>query len=161
MIQFDLLLKLGISAVLVLILGAIATSAIDNLGELVHFNCRAQNDRTRCELTHEPLIGNLQTQHFDKADLIKTTQQSKTDFLGRSVSRLVLVTRSQQEIPLTRNWSSNANDQLLAQRDQLDRFLNTQAQTVSIRTHRPWQLWAILAGLGIVGYLSMVLLWKR
>ncbi len=157
--QFDLLLKLGVAAV-VLILGAIASNLIDNLGELVHFNCRAQLDRVQCELTHEPLIGTLQTLQFDKADLIKITQQSKSNVFGKT-SRLVLVTRSHGEIPLTRNWSRSANDQLIAQRDQIDRFLNTQAQTLSVRTHRPWQLWAILVGLGIVGYGSIALLWKR
>lgn len=161
MTQFDLLLKLGVSAVLVLILAAIATSAIDNLGELVHFNCRAENDQVRCELVHEPLIGKLQTLHFDKASLIKTTLQSKNGLFGKTISRLVLVTRSQDEIPLTRNWSRSANDQLLAQRDQLDRFLNsTQAQTLSVRTHRPWQLWAILVGLGILESLSIRVLFN-
>ncbi|MBW4421115.1 MAG: hypothetical protein KME13_18070 [Myxacorys californica WJT36-NPBG1] len=126
------------------------------MGELVHFNCRSQTSRVLCELAHEPLIGNLQTLHVAKTDLIRTRVQSRNDVLGRSISRLILVTGSQGELPFTRNWSRSANDQLFAQRDQIDRFLNTsQSETLDVRTHRPGQLWVVLGGLGIISIVGI------
>lgn len=155
------LFKLITTAFLTATVVGMGGHAIADLGELVHFNCRPQASNTLCELTHEPLIGGLHTQSLAKSDCIKTSVQSKRDLLGRSLDRLVLVTRSQGELPLTRNWSESANDQLLAQQDQLDRFLNTaSANTVNIRTHRPGYLWIILGGLGIFSAIAGIKLWQ-
>lgn len=155
-----LLFKLVTSAFLTLTATGIGGSAIADMGELVHFNCRSQTSRVLCELTHEPLIGDLQTLHFAKSNLIRTSVQSKSDVIGRPISRLILVTQSQGELPLTRNWSRSANDQLFAQRDQIDRFLSTsQSQVLNVRTHRPGQLWVILGGLGIVSGIIEIKLW--
>ncbi len=131
-----------------------------DLGELVHFNCRPQPNKVICELTHEPLMGNLNTRYFAKSDLIKTNVQRELSFYGGSVVRLALNTKAQGEIPFTRSGSRTANAQLLAQRNQIDRFLTTpQAQTLSVRTHRPWQLWAILGSLGVVSGTLGRILW--
>lgn len=160
-VRSRLLFKLITTTLLTATVVGIGGHAIADLGELVHFNCRPQTGGVICELTHEPLLGGLHTQYFAKSDCIKTTVQSKGDLLGRSISRLVLVTRSQGELPLTRNWSESANDQLLAQRDQLDRFLNTpSANTLNIRTHRPGYLWVILGGLGIFSAIAGIKLWQ-
>lgn len=149
-------LKVGTSAIVTLILIKIGQAAIASMGELVHFNCRSITAQSRCELTHEPLIGSLETRYLNKADLVETRVQTDQ---GRS--RLVLVLRSQQQLPLTRNWSRTANAQLLAQRSVIDRFLATpQMDTLSVRTHRPWQLWAILAVLGLIGGGIGLLLWS-
>lgn len=127
-----------------LIVGLLGTSmkAIENMGGLVHFNCRPKSDQVICELTREPLIGGLETQHLNKAELRSTKIQQ-----GRNANqvRLALVARSGEEIPLTDNWSSSNNQQLFRQRDRLDRFLaDPKATTIEVRTHRPWQLWAML-----------------
>ncbi|MBW4421705.1 MAG: hypothetical protein KME13_21200 [Myxacorys californica WJT36-NPBG1] len=151
-----LLFKLTTTAVLALTVTGIGRSAIVDMGELAHFNCRSQTSRVLCELTHEPLIGNLQTLHAAKTDLIRTRVQSKNDVIGRPISRLVLVTGSQGELPLTHNWSRSANGQLFAQRDQIDRFLNTsQSETLNVRTYRPGQLWVVLGGLGIISIVGI------
>jgi hypothetical protein len=96
-------------------------------------------------LTHEPLIGQLKTVQFDKADLKMTKPQQ-----GRRSTdqRLAIVLQSGEEIPLTHNWSVSNNEQLFQQRELLDRFIADQnATTLYVRTHRPGQLWVILAGL--------------
>jgi hypothetical protein len=151
--------KLIGTTLLAAIVVGIGKSAIDDLGELIHFNCRPQGDRVICELTHEPLIGSLQTCFLDKTDLIRTSVQSKRHIVGRPSAQLVLVTRSQGELPLTRNGSSSANKQLFAQRDRLDRFLNTRAETLNLRTHRPGQLWVILGGVIIFAGIGGTWLW--
>lgn len=134
----------GISGVLIAVLVGAGKTAIDTMGGLVHFNCRPQSNRVICELTREPLIGGLETQKFDKAELQATKIQQ-----GRfNQIRLALVTRSGKEIPLTQNWSISNNQQLFQQREMLDRFLaDPNATTLSVRTHRPGQLWVILAAL--------------
>lgn len=154
------LLKLGITAFCILIGLRIGEVAIADLGELVHFNCRPQPDQVTCELTHEPLMGNLNTLYLAKSDLIKTNVQMEWSLYRGSVARLVLNTKAQGEIPFTRNGSKTANAQLFAQRDQIDRFLTTpQAKILSVRTHRPWQLWAILGSLGMVSGTFGRILW--
>jgi hypothetical protein len=134
----------GAFGVLLVVLGGAGKTAIDTMGGLVHFNCRPQSNRVVCELTHEPLIGRLDTRQFDKAELQTTrTQQGRS-----SQVRLALMTRSGEEIPLTPNWSASNNQQLFRQREAIDRFLaDPKATTLSVRTHRPGQLWVILAGL--------------
>lgn len=128
-------------------------TAIAQMGTLIHFNCSPQAGKVICELTREPLIGKSQTRDLDKTELVKTQVQS-----SQSSTRLTLLTR-EGELPFTHNWSSTANAQLLAQRDQIDQFLNTpEATSLYVRTHRPWQLWAILAGLGLIsGLLTKIL----
>lgn len=154
------LLLIGITAFIAVIVTKIGGRAIVDMGELVHFNCGSQNNRVRCELTHEPLIGRLQTLYLTKADLTRTSVQSKNDIIGNRIFRLVLVTQLQAEIPLTHTWSRSANEQLFMQRDRLDQFLNTpQAKTLSVRTHRPSQLWAILIGLGTISGIVGVKMW--
>lgn len=156
-----LFFKLSITAFLAAIVTGVGRRAIADMGELTHFNCRPQNNRVRCELTHEPLIGRLQTLYLTKTDLMRTSVQSKSNILGCRISRLVLVTQSQVEIPLTRNWSRSANHQLFGQRDQIDQFLNSpQAEALSVRTHRPGQLWVILGGLGITSSIVGVKMWR-
>lgn len=154
------LLLIGITAFLAVIVTKIGGYAIVDMGELVHFNCRSQSNRVRCELTHEPLIGRLQTLYLAKTDLTRTRVQSKNDIAGNRIFQLVLVTQLQTEIPLTRRWSRSANEQLFMQRDQLDQFLNTpQAKALSVRTHRPSQLWAILIGLGAISDIVGTKMW--
>ncbi len=139
------LLMLGGCGVLIALLLGAGKTAIDAMGGLVHFNCRPQLERVICELTREPLIGGLETRRLDKADLKATKIQQ-----GRRPEqvRLALVTRSNEEIPLTHNWSVSNNQQLFRQRELIDRFLaDSKATTLSVRTHRPGQLWVILAGL--------------
>ncbi len=149
------------TAVLISIVFGIGGVAIADLGELVHFNCRPQPDTVICELTHEPLMGNLNTLYLAKSDLIKTNVQTESSFYSGSVVRLALNTKAHGEILFTRNGSKTANAQLLARRDQIDRFLTTpQARTLSVRTHRPWQLWAILGSLGIVSGTFGRRLWR-
>ncbi len=153
------LLKLAITTFCILIGLRIGEIAIADLGELVHFNCRPQPSQVICELTHEPLMGNLDTRYLAKSDLIKTSVQTKWSLYQGSVVRLALNTKEGQ-ILLTRNGSKTANAQLLAQRDQIDRFLTTpQAKSLSVRTHRPWQLWAILGSLGMVSGTFGRMLW--
>lgn len=133
----------GVSGVLIAALVGAGKSAIDAMGGLVHFNCRSQSNRVLCELTREPLIGGLETQQFDKAELQATKMQR-----GRKPDqvRLALVTRSNEEIPLTHNWSVSNNQQLSEQRERLDRFLaDPNATMLEVRTHRSGQLWAVLA----------------
>jgi hypothetical protein len=127
------------------------------MGSLVHFNCRPIGNRVVCELTHEPLIGSLKTTQFDKSDLKMTkTQQGRKS----SDSRLAIVLQSGVEVPLTQNWSASNNQQLLQQRYLLDRFIaDASATTLNVRTHRPGQLWVILAGLfGCMGGLIAIVL---
>jgi len=137
-------LVLGIAGLLVIGLLGASKRTIDSMGGLVHFNCRPRSDQVLCELTREPLIGEIETQQFEKAILQATkTQQGRTN-----QTRLALVTRSGEEIPLTHNWSMTNNQQLFRQQELLDRFLaDPTATTIEVRTHRPWQLWAILGGL--------------
>ncbi|GAP97188.1 hypothetical protein [Leptolyngbya sp. NIES-2104] len=136
-----------------LFIGLIIASkkAIDSMGGLVHFNCRPRSNQVICELTREPLIGALETQQFDKAIFQTTKIQQR----GANQTRLAFVTRSGEEIPLTHNWSMSNNQQLFRQREMLDRFLaDPSATTIEVRTHRPWQLWAILGGL--IGLMILV-----
>lgn len=138
-------LILGASSVVIVVLLGAGKTAIEAMGGLVHFNCRPQSNRVICELTREPLMGGLDTRQLDKADLQSTTIQQ-----GHRLNqvRLALVTRSNEEIPLTHNWSLSNNQQLFRQRELIDRFLaDPKATTLSVRTHRPGQLWGILAGL--------------
>jgi len=142
----------GISGLLIVGLLVASKKAIETMGGLVHFNCRPHSNHVICELTREPLIGGLETRQFEKAELQSTTTQK-----GRKANevRLALVTRSGEEIPLTHNGSTSNNQQLFQQRERLDRFLaDPSATTIEVRTHRPWQLWAIL-GL-LVGLMSLV-----
>ncbi|MBW4526387.1 MAG: hypothetical protein KME18_14520 [Phormidium tanganyikae FI6-MK23] len=133
---------LGVSGLLIVGLLGASKKAIETMGGLVHFNCCPQSDQVVCQLTHEPLIGGLKTRQFDKAALQSTKIQQGR---GANQIRLALVTRSGEEIPLTRNWSASHNQQLLRQRESLDRFLaDPKATAIEVRTHRPWQLWAIL-----------------
>lgn len=132
-------------------------TTIDTIGTLVHFNCRPIVDRVVCELTHEPLIGQLRTVQLDKTDLkaIKIQQGRRpTD------QRLAIVLQSGKEVPLTHNWSASNNQQLLQQRELLDRFIADKSATILyVRTHRPGQLWVILAGLiGAIGLLIAIVL---
>ncbi|BAU14432.1 hypothetical protein LEP3755_49790 [Leptolyngbya sp. NIES-3755] len=137
-------LILGIAGLLVIGLLGASRRAIDSMGGLVHFNCRPRSDQVLCELTREPLIGGVETRQFEKAIL----QATKTQQGRKNQTRLALVTRSGEEIPLTHNWSISNNQQLFRQRETLDRFLaDPTATTIEVRTHRPWQLWAILVGL--------------
>lgn len=138
-------------------LGKIGEMTIETMGSLVHFNCRPTANRVICELTHEPLIGSLKTIEFEKQALKMTTIQQ-----GRrsTEQRLAIVLQSGAVIPLTHNWSTSNNQQLLQQRDLLDRFIaDTTATTLNIRTHRPGQLWVILASLlaGIGGCVAIAL----
>ncbi|MBD1824360.1 hypothetical protein H6F51_17965 [Cyanobacteria bacterium FACHB-DQ100] len=143
-------LILGISVGLIVGLLWAGAHFIDSIGELVHFNARPQSDRVVCELTREPLIGKLETQQFDKSRLRSTTIQSRSNQI-----RLALVTQSGEQIPLTRNWSISNNQQLLQQRESLDRFLaDPKATTIEMRTHRPGYLWVILAVL--IGAIALV-----
>ena len=135
-------LVLGVSGLLIVGLLGASKKAIGDMGGLVHFNCRPKSNQIICELTHEPLIGKLETRQLNKAELRSTKIQQ-----GRNANqvRLALVTRSSEEIPLTHNWSISNNQQLFRQRERLDRFLaDPKATTIEVRTHRPWQLWAIL-----------------
>lgn len=128
---------------------ALGGTAIAQLGTLIHFNCRPNG---KCELTREPLIGKLETLYLDRTDLVKTQLES---------GRLKLVTRSHGDIFLTPTRSPSANQQLLAQRDQIEHFLrHAQAEDLYVRTHRPPQLWYILGGLVIGAGGLGVLLWK-
>ena len=133
----------GVSSVLIAGLFLAGKAAIDTMGGLVHFNCRPRSNRVVCELTREPLVGALETRLLDKADLQATKAQQ-----GHRQTRLALVTRSGEEIPLTHDWSRSNNQQLFEQRQLIDRFLvDSKASSLSVRTHRPGQLWVILAGL--------------
>lgn len=133
---------LGASGLVIVGLLSASKTAIETMGGLVHFNCRPRANQGICELTHEPLIGRLETRQFDKAALQTTKIQQGR---GANQVRLALVTRSGEEIPLTRNWSITHNQQLFQQREKLDRFLaDPKAMTIEVRTHRPWQLWALL-----------------
>lgn len=150
-------LVLGISVGLILGLLWAGAQFIDSMGELVHFNARPQSDRVICELTHEPLIGKPETQQFDKSRLRSTTIQRNSN-----QTRLALVTQSGAQIPLTRNWSISNNQQLLQQRESLDRFFaDPKATTIEVRTHRPGYLWIILAVLiatiALVGKIALQL----
>lgn len=120
-------------------------TTIETMGSLVHFNCHPNSNRIVCELTHEPLIGQLKTVQFDKANLKMTkTQQGRRS----TDQRLAIVLQSGEEVPLTHNWSASNNEQLFQQRELLDRFIADQnATTLYVRTHRPGQLWVILVGL--------------
>ncbi len=155
-----LFLKLSITAFLISIILGIGGITIADLGELVHFNCRPHPGKVICELTNEPLIGTLNTLYLAKSDLIKTNVQTESSVYGDPVARLALITKAHGEIPFTRHGSKTANAQLFAQRDQIDRFITTpQAKILSARTHRPWQLWAFLVGLGIVSGTFGRMLW--
>lgn len=143
-------LIVGIAGLLIIGLLSVSKKAIDSMGGLVHFNCRPKSNQVICDLTREPLIGELETQQFDKAILQTTNIQQHAN-----QTRLALVTRSGEEIPLTHNWSLSNNQQLFRQRAALDRFLaDPTATTIEVRTHRPWQLWAILSGL--IGLMILV-----
>lgn len=139
----------------IVVLARIGTTMIETMGTLVHFSCRAIPDRVVCELTHEPLIGALRTVRFDKTDLKMTKLQQ-----GRSATdqRLAIVLQSGEEVPLTHNWSASHHRQLLQQREMLDRFIaDATATTLYVRTHRPGQLWVILAAvLGAMGLLVAI-----
>ncbi|MBE9010149.1 hypothetical protein IQ250_08025 [Pseudanabaenaceae cyanobacterium LEGE 13415] len=144
-------LILGIAGLLVIGLLGASRKAIDSMGGLVHFNCRPKSNQVFCNLTREPLIGGIESQQFEKA----TIQGTKTQQGRSNQSRLALVTRSGEEIPLTHNWSISNNQQLFRQQAMLDRFLaDPTATTIEVRTHRPWQLWAILVGL--IGLMILV-----
>jgi hypothetical protein len=135
----------------------LAKDTIEMMGSLVHFNCRPASNRVVCELTHEPLIGQLKTIQFDKQDLKTTKIQHRA-----TRQRLAIVLKSGEEIPLTHNWSKSNNHQLFQQRGLIDQFIaNPGATTLSVRTHRPGQLWVILVGLvgcavGVIAIASKV-----
>lgn len=153
-------LKGSATAFLALNVAGMGGSAIADMGELIHFTCYPRDGRMMCNLVYEPLIGDLQMRWLASSELVKTTVQSKKGVFGGTVSRLVLVTRSNREIPLTRNWSQSANDQLLKQREQIDQFLtNSPSELLMVRTHRPGYLWAILGGLAIVTGIVGIKLW--
>ena len=159
MSRSKLFLKLGITAFLIPIILGIGGVAIADLGELVHFNCRPHPSKVICELTHEPLLGDLNTRYLAKSDLVKTDVQTQRNLYRGSVAQLALNTKD-GEILFTPNGSNTANAQLFAQRDQIDRFITTpQANILSVRTHRPWQLWAFLISLGIVSGTFGGMLW--
>lgn len=148
-------LILGSSVGLIVGLMIASWSAIDAIGGLVHFNARPRSNQVICELTREPLIGKPETQQFDKSMLRSTAIQRKSNQV-----RLALVTQSGEEIPLTPNWSISNNQQLLQQREALDRFLaDPRATTIEVRTHRPGYLWVVLAILigmmGLVGKIAL------
>jgi hypothetical protein len=136
------LMKLGISAFIVLIAIELAKAAIAELGELVHFNCH----QDLCELTHEPLIGQLRTLKFTKADLVRSEVR---------LDQIVLVTKS-GEVFLSK--SENMNKQLLVQREGIEQFIhNPEVKALSMRTHRPGVLWVVLSG--IVGGAIATIYW--
>jgi hypothetical protein len=150
--KIDLSLKLSATVVLLGAVVALGGTTIAQLGTLIHFNCRPHGSKVTCELTREPLIGDLQTRYLEKSALVKTGTIANG-------SRLMLVTKSQGTIPFTLNRSLNANQQLLAQRDQLDQFLaSDKADTLYVRTHRPGFLWVILGGLAIAAVLLAIML---
>ncbi len=76
------------------------------------------------------------------------------------MGRFVLVTHSMGTVPFSRLKGRSADQQLLAQRPEIDRFIrDASTTTLSVRTHYPWQLWGILGLLCIGGSLLSVWLW--
>jgi hypothetical protein len=136
------MLKLGASTLVALIAIALARAAIAELGELVHFNCCPDS----CELTYEPLIGQLRTLKILRTHLVKSEVRA---------TRLFLITES-GEISLSE--SSNANEQLIVQREDIDRFISDpEMKSLSVRSHRPGVLWVLLVG--IVGGAIATIYW--
>jgi hypothetical protein len=162
-------LKLFITALMFFISWLFGHGLIQGFWETTSLECRPQGATLQiiCNIHQEIYPGQAKDTDIAKAQLAKVIviDDSRNRTIRQSglnrPKRVVLVTTSGQEIPLTRSFGGSANEQLSQYMDEIDYFINNDQQNrLSIKTSRDFLLWAIGGFILIVDFIFLAVFWS-
>jgi hypothetical protein len=139
---------------------------IEGFWETTSLECGSQaaTKQIGCHIHQETYPGRSIDINIAKAQLsrvqISHSERTRRSRNGSSY-RVVLLTKTGAEIPLTRSFGTNANEQLVGSIGEINRFIDDpQPNTLSIQTSRSWLLWPLAGFVLLADYIFLSVVWK-